>query len=320
MTGRRITTRPITACNVCGDTRQVPVGHGPDFEYRSCDNEFEFVECPSCGLAYLKDQPTADMLDVIYGDDYIPHKFNEHLGGFIAGLRRRVQAKKVAPLAGRLGDGAVIADVGPGNGEFLSLIKSAGRAGWRLYGIDFSDHAIDAVERIGAIGVKARFESVDWQGPPIDAITMNQVIEHLDDPRAAVAKSFELLRPGGILFLETPSTDGWDYHLFKQRHWGGWHTPRHFFLFNAANLSRLVESQGFVVEEVCHLLSPNFWLQSVHHRLMDRGSERLAKLFDVSVLPSLIAASALDVIQNGVRRRTSNFRLIARKPGCTSPQ
>lgn len=310
-----VETRAITSCDLCGASDFRAVGRSPDFEYETCDNEFDFVECTHCGHAYLKDRPVEDELGVIYPPEYIPHRFDEHLGPLITRLRNFVQKKKVAPLVPYLEQRATVVDVGPGNGELLAILSRFGSPQWDLWAIDFSADVIKMIEDRGFKGICSRFETVEWQGPAPDAIVMNQLIEHLASPREAVAKACSMLAPGGVLFIETPSIDAWDYRLFKARHWGGWHTPRHWHLFKPETLSQLVEREGFSVVEVKHILSPNFWLQSVHHYLHDRRKMvRFADLFDVSVLPSLALASALDVVQLGLRRKTSNFRLVARKP------
>lgn len=315
-----VKTVEVMRCNNCGSERSSFVGSGVDFEYGSCSNEFHFVRCDDCGLIYLRNRPAIEELGMIYGSDYIPHFFDEYLGGFIANLRRRVQRMKVSPLRKLLPDRAVIIDVGPGNGEFLSLLREHGPDGWDLCGVDFSGDAVDALRQRGFNAVQSRFETLEWSGPPIDAIVMNQVIEHLEDPAAAVEKAHEILAPEGVLFLETPSVDSWDFKLFKRRHWGGWHIPRHWHLYDQQTLSRLVRDRGFHVEAVDHLLSPNFWLQSIHHYVEERlGWKRVADWFDVSFLPPLAAASSIDVLQKLVRQRTSNFRLIARKPKASSP-
>lgn len=309
-----VKTVEVERCNNCGSTASHAVGGGVDFEYGSCRNEFTFVACDSCGLVYLRNRPAVEELDVIYGAEYIPHFFDEYLGGFIADLRRRVQRKKVEPLRKLLPGPAVIVDVGPGGGEFLTLLRESGPAEWDLRGVDFSSEAVESLKKRGFKAVQSRFEDLVWDGPPVDAIVMNQVIEHLEDPAAVVRKAHEILAPNGILFLETPSTDSWDYMLFKGRHWGGWHIPRHWHLYDEATLSHLVSEHGFRVESVDYLLSPNFWLQSVHHYVDERlGWPRVADWFDVSVFPSLAAASAVDVLQKLVRSRTSNFRLVARR-------
>ena len=141
------------------------------------------------------------------------------------------------------------------------------------------------------------------------------MIEHLDDPAQAIQKAYDMLAPGGYLFMETPNTKAWDYKLFKDRYWGGWHIPRHWVLYDEKTLGDILKRTGFEVAETTYLLSPNFWLQSLHHYFDEKkGWPKVADLFDVSVFPSLAAASMIDVIQKLFTGRTSNFRMIGRKP------
>jgi predicted SAM-dependent methyltransferase len=186
--------------------------------------------------------------------------------------------------------------------------------------VDIADQAIASLARSGIEGRAGRFEAMAWEEPAPDVIVMNQVIEHLDDPAAVVRRAYELLKPGGVLMLETPSVDAWDARWFRERYWGGWHTPRHWTLYTPETLGHLVQSAGFEVIEIQHLLSPNFWLQSVHHWMSERGSvlRRLAPFFDVKHAIPLCAATALDMFQLAVTGKTSNFRLVGRKPAVQS--
>lgn len=310
-----IRTTNIVHCNNCGSTAFSQLASSIDFEYGTCENEFKFIRCSDCCLVYLRTRPDVTELSVIYPKDYIPHRFNEHLGPLISRLRNFVQKRKVRSIAPYAHPGAVIVDVGPGSGELLRILRDLGDPTWRLYGIDFADEAIENVNRLGLETVKARFEEVEWSDTPPQAIIMNQVIEHLEDPAFAVAKAYEMLAPGGVLCVETPCVDSWDARLFRERYWGGWHTPRHWVLYEEKTLKALMRSRGFEVVETSYLLSPNFWLQSLHHLILERWRKpRVAAYFDVSFLPLLAIASGLDVIQRLVSGRTSNFRMVGRKP------
>jgi 2-polyprenyl-3-methyl-5-hydroxy-6-metoxy-1,4-benzoquinol methylase len=311
-----IETTIISSCNTCDSSKRTEIAKSPDFEYRTCSNEFTFGKCDDCGTVYLIDRPVPATLGTIYPDSYIPYSFNEHLGPVIAYARNVVQKKKVVPVKQYAPVGAVVVDVGSGSGEFLRILRDHGDKSWRLVGVDISEMAMEALRKINIEGVLGRFEALDWTLPAPDVIVMNQVIEHLDDPKAVVKRSFDLLRPGGVLMLETPSVDAWDAGIFKKRHWGGWHTPRHWVLYTPATLRRLADEAGFETVEVTHLLSPNFWLQSVHHKLSEGGplARRLAKLFDVSNPVALPLATLIDVVQVKLTGKTSNFRLVARKP------
>lgn len=309
----RVATR-VVACNACGSREATPVARSIDFEYATCDNEFEFVRCATCSLVYLRNRPEESELRIIYPPDYIPYHFNEHLGPWIARLRGAVQRRKIAPIRAHAPAGSVIVDVGCGSGELLRILRDQGDPSWRLLGVDFAPEAIANLERLGIEARAGRFESLEWKGPRPNVLILNQVIEHLDDPAAVVRRAFELLLPGGVLVIETPSTDGWDARLFRRRYWGGWHTPRHWVLYDERTLGALLRGAGFEIAETRYLLSPNFWLQSLHHWALERlGAPRLAGWFDVSVLPALLAATALDAVQLAVRGRTSNFRMVGRK-------
>ena len=145
-------------------------------------------------------------------------------------------------------------------------------------------------------------------------IIMNQLIEHLEDPDAAVKKAHALLDQDGILFIETPNVQAWDFSVFKKRYWGGWHTPRHWYLFNQESLSHMLTKNSFKIIKVEYLLSPNFWLQSCHHFLSEtRYFKGVSVFFDVSCFPLLVLASFIDVLQRLLTGKTSNIRIIARK-------
>jgi SAM-dependent methyltransferase len=144
---------------------------------------------------------------------------------------------------------------------------------------------------------------------------LQQVIEHVADPAAVIRKIARLLRPGGVAVFETPNTNSWDHRLFRARYWGGYHIPRHFFLFDPGSFTRLAESNGLRVRRIEALLSPSFWTQSIHHWLAERGAPAFLRHFFHPQTPNglgLAFFAALDAAGT-VFRRTSNMRIIAEK-------
>lgn len=309
--------RPIrtvdVACSSCGASEGREVGRTHDYEFRTCSNEFVFVECASCGLVYLRNRPHLDELRTIYPPAY--YDYDEFLGSFIGRLRRRVQRGRIGPIARYAGEGALVMEVGCGNGELLAVMKQYGPPSWRLVGVDFSPEACAMVERRGIEARQARFEAMSWEDRAPDVIIMNQVIEHLDDPSASVRKARELLGPGGVLLVETPSTDSWDGRWFRPRYWGGWHCPRHWNLYNPRTLGALFAREGLQVVETSFLLSPYIWCHSLQNLVADRpGWRAVAPLLSERVLPTLVLVSLLDVVQRATAGRTSNMRLVGQKP------
>ncbi|MFN8058175.1 MAG: class I SAM-dependent methyltransferase [Vicinamibacterales bacterium] len=303
----------LVSCNTCGSTSAREVGRSRDYEFHSCTNEFVFVECRECGVIYLQNRPDLAELRTIYPPAY--YDYNEYLGTFVTWLRSLAQRGRITPIARYAAPGAFIVEVGCGNGELLRALKAYGDPSWRLMGIDFSSEACAFVERHGIDARCGRFEALEWHDRPPDVVIMNQVIEHLDDPRRCVRRARELLAPGGVLIVETPSTDAWDADWFRPRWWGGWHCPRHWNLYTPATLAGLFEREGLTVVETTFLLSPFIWCHSLQNLVGERlGWTRLARAFSERVVPTLVLVSALDVVQRWVHGRTSNMRMVGRRP------
>ena len=92
-----------------------------------------------------------------------------------------------------------VLDFGCGNGEFLSICH---QFGFDAVGVDRSTARRDKA----GIDVVASMDDLD--GRPFHAITLFEVLEHLDDPRGILEKLRSRLAPGGILILETPDCTG----------------------------------------------------------------------------------------------------------------
>jgi len=310
-----IPTDTVEACNNCGGSDARPVAQSQDYEFGSCRNVFEFVACASCGLVWLRNRPALTELGRIYSAEHSGYReFRRRLGNVIAVARDRVQAGKIEAFRRYARPDGVIADVGCGEGTLLLQLRRHGSPGWTLIGVEFVEEFAEGLRRDGFIALQGRFEAMDWDAPRPDVIVMNQVIEHLEDPQAVTRRAHDLLAPGGVFVVETPAMGAWDQRLFRDRWWGGWHTPRHWHLFDETTLRQTFERHGFEVVETRYLLNPWAWLQSVRFLIGHGwGMKRIGEMFQVGSLPLLSAATAVDLVQRAVTGRTSNIRMVGRK-------
>ena len=102
----------------------------------------------------------------------------------------------------------------------LRSSQAAIAAGWQGSGCDFDPVTIrNALAR----GIDVREGGIEAWGDQFgafDAVTISHVIEHVHDPRATLALAWKLLKPGGMIYVETPNLDalGHDIH---GRNWRG---------------------------------------------------------------------------------------------------
>ena len=301
------------ACALCGRRDGVRLAAGTDFEYGTTRGEFTFWRCP-CGGAYLHPRPAPSALARIYPADYYSYDFARKLGPFVMRFKAFTERSKVrAYEAFATGDAAVL-DVGCGDGHLLAGLRTHGGGRLRLEGVEFSADAAAAAERAGFHVYRAPVEEVELPAATFDVVIMNQLIEHVRDPAAVLARVTHALRPGGHLFIETPNLASLDARLFRRRYWGGYHLPRHFHLFDTRTLPALVQKAGLVAVAAKPLVCPQFWIISLQNWLKVRGARSLAERVVSPFNPLLLAPVTLVEMAQQRLWWTSNQQLVARLP------
>jgi SAM-dependent methyltransferase len=160
------------------------------------DKSWSFVECSDCSQRFHRNILSPEWNQARFSRwmtaDAI-HQFEaEHGGNRDAG--RDVQ--HVLRLQ-RLGVERVL-DFGCGFGQFLEMC--------RLFGLEA--HGVDrshARRSEATVQIHAELDEVPGT---FDAITMFEVLEHLDSPLAILKALRSRLRPGGIMIVEVPDTSG----------------------------------------------------------------------------------------------------------------
>src|ERR1041384_1873566 len=69
-------------------------------------------------------------------------------------------------------------------------------------------------------------------------------MEHVSDPRSVLAEVSRVLKPDGVVILQVPNIDSWQFKAFGAR-WYGLDIPRHVIDYSQASMLRLLHECDF---------------------------------------------------------------------------
>lgn len=199
-----------SACGLCGEAQWTLVTR-----QRVFGEDFQIVRCNSCHLIRTNPRPSAAWKRSFY--DPRCNGYAESLGrdyvyapdpGRLIGYRRIVSFLKANSLPG-----AKLLDVGCAAGLF---VQEANRGGFDSEGCDYSDNAVRQAH--AATGIRAfvsAAEKVEVPEDQYDVVTLLQVFEHLPHPMPVLAELRRILKPGGMLVLETVN---YSPHYWIEKH------------------------------------------------------------------------------------------------------
>jgi 2-polyprenyl-3-methyl-5-hydroxy-6-metoxy-1,4-benzoquinol methylase len=143
-----------------------------------------------------------------------------------------------------------ILDVGAGSGI---LVEEALKAGYEAIGLEPSAWLQQKAAKRN-LPVLVGVLPDDRINGQFDAVTLIDVIEHVEKPLELLAEIKKRLKPEGFLILTTPDVDSFFAKMLK---WKWWHfRVAHISYFNKKTLSLLLAKAGF---EIVDLKRPNWY-------------------------------------------------------------
>ncbi len=161
-------------------------------------------------------------------------------------------------------------EVGCGVGKFLT---AAVEAGWSAEGNELSPLAARAAMEFSGANVRlGPIERIDLDRGAYDAILLNDVFEHLEDPRAVILKLAAALRPGGALFIQTLNAQSLSLY-FNPLRWS-YYEDGHLFMPTLVSLDHYFNTAAL---RVVHLETHSFSTQTTQK---DRGRSWMRSKLD----------------------------------------
>jgi SAM-dependent methyltransferase len=285
------------------------------FSCRACDGSgpevfrkrgFVIAECGACGTRFVPRGLAAPMR---YDRGYFAGGFDG--GGYasyladralvLANFERRVSW--FAPYTA----GRRLLDVGAAYGLLLAAARAHGFSGLGVEPV--ADCASVARRELDVEVVTGTIEDADLPVGGFDVATMLDVVEHLEDPPAAVRRIHSLLRPGGLLVVETGDLDGALSRVCGRR-WYFYDPPQHVTFFRSASLVAMLARAGFsapvAVSAIGRAVSLRNFAYQLGRALGDGSTGNLSRA---------IARSRLGDVTFRVPDRGNAFALAVRRLG-----
>lgn len=249
----------LAPCPVCQS-------HNTAFKYRIERHAFDVWWCRACGSEFQNPMPkeaNAFYTEGYYTGDaafsYQDERKKEHYHNFVHRARLSSIKRFLNMSTGATkythasGVRQKLLDVGCAFGAF---VRAATAAGFEAYGLDVSRFAVAEGNKIAECGVeRVRLFQGDLLRLPnkglakevfaqnsFSVITLVEVAEHLEKPSRSFEAAFNLLKPGGVLVIQTANFEGWQARTGENYHY---YLPGHLVYYTASGLRTLLERIGF---------------------------------------------------------------------------
>jgi 2-polyprenyl-3-methyl-5-hydroxy-6-metoxy-1,4-benzoquinol methylase len=278
----------LKACPVCGsNSSSLLYVAQSDITFGS-SGQWNLESCHQCNAAYLNPRPTPECIGLAYQSYYTHEPRRDWMAGlafkdFLLKLRNGFYKTRygyhIEPCLPALGwairfipwleyrfeldirqiaaqpNGSLL-DVGCGGGEFLTTMQMLG---WKVQGLEPDAKAVELAHTKGIPVQVGTLETVNLSHEQFDVITLNHVIEHTHDPLKTLRHVWQLLKPGGRIYVATPNLASFGHQRFGM-FWRGLEIPRHLVLFSTRGLQNALIASGFHVPKLRQaLVAPNLF-------------------------------------------------------------
>lgn len=195
-----------TNCDLCGSTKLGLLYKLSGFNIRQCNE---------CGLVFrdviLNEQETKRL----YGEHYFQDEQKDY---FFVNIdyKKKIFASKLRRVEHFYPGKGKLLDIGCAIGTFLLIARESG---WEVKGVEVSEFASEYARKnfnldvlTGELGAQGLEENY------FDVITLWDSVDHTERPQAVLDNVMKLLKPGGLVVVETTMEDSLLYRMAHHIH------------------------------------------------------------------------------------------------------
>lgn len=263
-----------TNCNLCGENKTVLYFETEESISQARD-KFRLVKCRNCGLVYVNPRPTKAAISRYYPEEiyyaYRPYEderkrplkerikglMMEYIGDYPIKNKEKVLIRWIARFSALIWENSVsvvvpykrggrVLDIGCGTGKLLDWLK---RHGWQVYGVETSKKAAEYGNSFGLNIFNGELIEAKFSSEFFDVVVINQVLEHLYDPKGTLREIHRILKRDGMLIVGVPNIDSYEARVFG-RYWSLLDIPRHLYHFLLLLLKLLLAESNFNIKKI----------------------------------------------------------------------
>jgi len=201
--------------------------------------EYDFVECPTCGVLYFSPMPTTAQLTRFYSAAYYNFDHWREEGKGMAFARQLKRWKSAGKFL----------DVGCATGFFIHGIKQHSQ--WEVYGTDFGTSAVQfARTQLGLNVQLGNLADAHFPSNYFDYVHVNNVLEHVLNPLELLHECYRIIKPDGVFYVSVPNgfVDSRDLiSFYNEEHKPVRSKHGHIFFFQKQTLLYLFSKIGFEI-------------------------------------------------------------------------
>ena len=233
-------------CRICNADSNNIVKYldGKDRWYEVEEGAFELHKCKVCETIFLFPQLSFNDLKKYYPDFYYSYHTEPVHSVFDNGLNKIKSFFYNSPF--KVKKGTRILDIGCGNGANVAEYLKFGA---ECYGIDINYQAVEAANKKGVKAYYGDLFDQKFENNYFDVIILDNVFEHLQEPKKTISKIYQLLKTGGKIIITVPNYNSLSRIIFN-RFWMGYEIPRHMFIYSPYSFKKLLENTALEIEKI----------------------------------------------------------------------
>ena len=160
-------------------------------------------------------------------------------------------------------------DIGCGTGNYLNILREFG---WDVYGIEPSEKAADVGRNKFGLNIKTgTLLEHNFPDNYFHFISMNHVLEHLNNPVELLSEAKRILHPDGVIAIRTPNMNSFGYKRFG-KNWLPVDTPRHLIIYSKQSITKLANQTELIAKALSTTTSNLIAYGSLEYEIRNKNN------------------------------------------------